>query len=57
MNTFHPRTLDPAGTALLVVDVQEKFRPAMQGFQAMVEGCIRLVHTFRLLGLPIIVTE
>ena len=57
MSTFHPRTLDPAGTALLVVDVQEKFRPAMQGFQAMVEGCIRLVHTFRLLGLPIVVTE
>jgi nicotinamidase-related amidase len=57
MKVFHPRTLDPAGTALLVVDVQEKFRPALPGFQAMVEGCLRLVHTFRLLGLPIVVTE
>jgi nicotinamidase-related amidase len=57
MNTCHPRTLDPAGTALLVVDVQEKFRPAMPGFQSMVGGCVRLVHTFRLLGLPIVVTE
>lgn len=50
---------DPIGerTALFVVDVQERFRPAMQGFDSMVAGCLRLVRTFRILGLPLIVTE
>ena len=53
----HPNVLDPAATALLVVDVQERFRDAIPEFDVMVAACVRLARTFRLLGLPIIVTE
>src|SRR6266545_7294066 len=49
--------LDTKATALLVIDVQEKFRPVIPEFASMVEGCVRLVRTFRILGLPIFVTE
>jgi nicotinamidase-related amidase len=55
--TRHPQLLDPSDTLLLVIDVQERFRPVMKGFDSMVAGCARLVRTFRALGLPIIVTE
>ena len=54
---LHPALLDPDRTALLVVDVQERFRPAMAGFDAMLQGCLRLVRTFRALELPIVITE
>jgi nicotinamidase-related amidase len=53
----HPNILDPAATALLVVDVQERFRDAIPEFGVMAAACARLVRSFRLLGLPIIVTE
>lgn len=49
--------LDPEHSVLLVIDVQERFRPAVPGFEAMLAGCLRLVRTFRLLGLPVAVTE
>ena len=57
MSPRHPSLLDPRLTALLVVDVQEKFRPVMAEFDSMVAGCLRLVKTFRALELPIFVTE
>jgi len=44
-------------TVLLVIDVQERFRPAIDGFAGLVAGCVRLVRTFRILDAPIIVTE
>jgi nicotinamidase-related amidase len=53
----HPRLLDPADTALVVVDVQERFRPVLPEFPALVAACVRLVRAFRLLGLPVFVTE
>lgn len=53
----HPRLLDASDTALLVVDVQERFRTVMEGFDAMVAGCRRLIQTFRALDLPIWATE
>lgn len=53
----HPQLLSPRDTVLLVVDVQERFRPAMDGFEVMLAGCIRLVRTFRSLELPVLVTE
>lgn len=53
----HPNVLDPEATTLLVVDVQERFRPVMQDFDAMLAGCVRLVRTFRLLERPILITE
>ena len=50
--------LDPATTALLVCDVQERFRPLIAGFDAVAETSSRLVRGARALGLPaIVVTE
>lgn len=57
MTTRHANLLDPGDTALLIIDVQEKFRSAMSGFEAMVAGCCRLARTFRTLELPILLTE
>jgi nicotinamidase-related amidase len=53
----HPSTLTPERTTLLVVDVQERFRAAIAGFESMLSGCVRLVRAFRILDLPIVVTE
>ncbi len=53
----HPRLLDPKATALLVIDVQERFRSAIAEFDSMAAGCAKLVRAFRLLGLPVLVTE
>ena len=53
----HSNTLDPKKTVLLVVDVQERFRSLIAEFESMVKGCVKLVCTFRLLDLPILVTE
>ena len=53
----HPNVLDPGSTALLIVDVQERFRSAIPEFDVMAAGCVRLARAFRLLGLPVIVTE
>jgi nicotinamidase-related amidase len=53
----HPQLLDTSDTLLLVIDVQERFRPVMKGFDSMVAGCIRLIKTFQALDLPIVVTE
>jgi nicotinamidase-related amidase len=57
MSKGHSNLLDPKCTALLVVDVQERFRPVMEGFDSMASGCARLARAFRILELPILVTE
>ena len=49
--------LDPERAVLVVVDVQEAFRPAIDGFDAVVEACAALIQGARVLDLPIIVTE
>ena len=51
------RTLQRDRTALVVVDVQEAFRPAVGEFDAVVHNAARLVRGARILGLPILVTE
>lgn len=53
----HPGLLNPQHTALVVVDVQERFRSAIDGFDEMLVRVERLVRTFRILELPILVTE
>jgi nicotinamidase-related amidase len=53
----HQNLLDPRRSALLVVDVQERFRTVMADFETMLSGCLRLARAFRLLDLPIIATE
>jgi nicotinamidase-related amidase len=53
----HPGLLDPRQSALLVVDVQERFRTVIADFERMLAGCVRLARAFRLLGLPVLATE
>ena len=53
----HPQILNRAHTALLVVDVQTKLTQAVRNGQAMVGEIVKLVRGFRILGLPIFVTE
>ena len=43
--------------ALVVVDVQEAFRPAVLDFERVAENAAKLVHGARVLGIPVIVTE
>lgn len=57
MSQRHRDLLDPRATALLVVDVQERFRTVIAGFAAMASGCARLVRAFKILELPVLVTE
>ena len=51
------RTLARDRTALVVVDVQEAFRPAVGEFDAVAGNAARLVQGARILGLPVLVTE
>ena len=51
------RTLDRERAALVVVDVQEAFRPAVEGFDGVVENTRRLMEGARIMGLPVVVTE
>jgi nicotinamidase-related amidase len=48
--------LERERTALVVVDVQEGFRP-YGAFLPVAEGCAKLLEGARILGLPAIVTE
>jgi nicotinamidase-related amidase len=49
--------LSKKGTALLVVDVQDKFMPVIPHFDNLVDNMTRLILTFQMYDLPIIVTE
>jgi nicotinamidase-related amidase len=53
----HPALLHANQTALLVVDVQEAFRPVIDRFDETVRNCRILVEGFGILGAPIIVSE
>lgn len=55
--TKHEKILNPERTALLVVDVQEKLMPHIEGGGDVIRACRRLVEGFKLLGLPVFVTE
>ncbi len=57
MTNKHPGLLRADGTALFVVDIQERFRAVMADASALIGVSVRLVKTFRALELPIIVTE
>ena len=49
--------LDRERAALLVVDVQEAFRPAVLDFEQVAANVAVLVRGARVLGLPVLVTE
>jgi nicotinamidase-related amidase len=51
------RMLDRDRAALVVVDVQEAFRPAVVGFERVAENAGVLIEGARTLGVPVIVTE
>lgn len=52
-----PGLLSPTSSALLVVDVQTRFAPAIPGFEGLTASCVRLVEAFRHLALPVVATE
>lgn len=51
------RTLDRERAALVVVDVQEAFRPAVERFDETVDHTAKLIQGARALGLPVVLTE
>ena len=51
------RLLDRGRAALVVVDVQEAFRPAVLDFDRVAAGAATLVRGARILDLPVIVTQ
>ena len=53
----HPGLLSRDGTGLIVVDVQEGFRPVIDGFDAMARNVGILAEGFGVLGRPVLVSE
>lgn len=53
----HPALLHANQTALLVVDVQEAFRPVIDRFAPTVDNCRILIEGFGILGAPVVVSE
>lgn len=53
----HPDLLRMDRSGLIVIDVQEAFRPVIDQFDAVAAACATLVAGFAIFGRPIIVTE
>jgi nicotinamidase-related amidase len=51
------RVLDRDRAALVVVDVQEAFRPAVLDFERVAQNAAVLVQGAQILGLPVVATE
>src|ERR1041384_2017354 len=54
---MHPRILDITKTALVVVDIQEAFRHAINDFAVIASRASMAVRGFLILRLPIFITE
>lgn len=54
---MHPRVLDITKTALVVVDIQEAFRHAINDFSIIASRASMAVRGFLILGLPVFITE
>jgi nicotinamidase-related amidase len=48
---------EQSSTGLLVIDIQEKFNPAIASFDDVVANTVRLVRAFAILNMPVIATE
>jgi nicotinamidase-related amidase len=48
---------EQSSTGLLVIDIQEKFRPAIASFDAVIASTVRLVRAFDILHMPVLATE
>jgi nicotinamidase-related amidase len=53
----HKHTLDPAHTALAIIDMQEGFRSHISDFAETAARIALVAHAARLLNVPVIVTE
>jgi nicotinamidase-related amidase len=55
----HPGSLvlKRTGTGLVIVDMQEKFAPVIGDFDAVVENIMRLLLTFQMFEMPVLLTE
>src|SRR5271157_2490977 len=53
----HPYLLSRSNTALLIIDMQEKFREAIPHFDDLVDNIARCVLTFQMFKMPVLVTE
>jgi nicotinamidase-related amidase len=53
----HPALLRRDDTGLILVDVQEAFRPVIDDFDGVVANCGLLAEGFAQLGLPVLVSE
>lgn len=54
---LHPNTLDPARTALAVIDMQEAFRGKISDFAEVAARIALVTHAAQLLDVPVIITE
>ena len=54
---FTPNLLRREDTVLVVIDVQERLLPVMEGREELVENIVRLLRLARIIGLPVVVTE
>jgi len=57
LETRHKNLLDASNSVLLVVDVQERFRPHIEGYGALVAAAVTLIKACETLNVPIIVSE
>lgn len=49
--------LEPGRTVLVLVDLQERFAPAIEGWEQIVERAAILARAATLIGVPVVVTE
>ena len=54
---LHQNILDPAHTALALIDMQEGFRPIISDFAETAAHIALVAHAVQLLNVPVIVTE
>jgi nicotinamidase-related amidase len=52
-----PSILRRDDAVLVVIDVQERLLPVMEGKEKLVENMVRLLRFARIIGLPVVVTE
>ena len=49
--------LTPSNSTLVIVDLQERFAPVIEGWEGIVERASILARTANLLGWPVVITE
>ena len=53
----HPLCLSPEKTCLVVIDIQEKFRPVIGAFDRVAQNAALLIKACSLMGVEVIATE